>query len=102
MSRCRCICIKADVNHWKFHYTFERTENRKQRPPNPQSPMKKAALKLITWSLSVFAFACVAQAGTITNNFTTARDYVVNGIIGETNWDGVYLGFGDIPGGGAG
>ncbi|HEX7469188.1 MAG TPA: hypothetical protein VF437_00405, partial [Verrucomicrobiae bacterium] len=61
--------------------------------------MKKAALKLITWSLSVFAFAFVAQAGTLINSFSTARNYVVNGILGDTNWDGVYLNQGDVPGG---
>jgi len=32
-----------------------------------------------------------AQAGTLINNFTTPFDYVANGIIGDTNWDGVYL-----------
>src|ERR1039457_7616423 len=40
-----------------------------------------------------------AQAGTLINNFTTPLDYVANGFIGDTNWDGMYLRFGDIPGG---
>jgi hypothetical protein len=41
-----------------------------------------------------------AQAGTLINNFTTPFDYVANGIIGDTNWDGVYLNIGDVPNGG--
>src|SRR5258708_3082273 len=43
-----------------------------------------------------------APAETITNNFDVPYDLVANGIIGNTNWDGVYLGFGDIPGGNPG
>src|SRR5579859_1236168 len=39
-----------------------------------------------------------AQAGSITNNFTSGADYVANGVLG-TMWDGVYLGLGDVPGG---
>ncbi len=35
------------------------------------------------------------------DNFSTPHDYVSNNIIGST-WDGLYLGFGDIPGGNAG
>ncbi len=42
--------------------------------------------------------AWTAQAGSITNNFTSGADYVANGVVG-TMWDGVYLGFGDLPGG---
>lgn len=42
--------------------------------------------------------AWTAQAGSITNNFTSTDDYVANGVVG-TMWDGVYLGFGDLPGG---
>jgi hypothetical protein len=41
-------------------------------------------------------------ASGITNNFDTAADYVANGILGDTNWDGVYLGFGDIQNGNPG
>jgi hypothetical protein len=51
-----------------------------------------AVVLLMTLGLS-------AQAGTLINNFTTPFDYVANGIIGDTNWDGMYLRFGDIPGG---
>jgi hypothetical protein len=54
-----------------------------------------AGVLLITAGLS-------AQAGTLINNFTTPFDYVANGIIGDTNWDGMYLRFGDIPGGNVG
>lgn len=41
-----------------------------------------------------------AQAATFINDFTTPFDYVANGIIGDTNWDGVYLNIGDVPNGG--
>ena len=54
-----------------------------------------AGLWLATLGLS-------AQADTLINNFTTPFDYVANGIIGDTNWDGMYLRFGDIPGGNIG
>ena len=64
--------------------------------------MKNPALKLVALLLTVFAFAFVAQAGGVTNNFDTSYDYFANGVIGDTNWDGVYLGFGDVPTGGAG
>jgi hypothetical protein len=47
----------------------------------------------------IFSFCRYAPAGSITNNFEVPRDFVVTGILGDTNWDGVYLGFGDIPGG---
>jgi hypothetical protein len=61
--------------------------------------MKKAGLKFLAWFLSVFAIAAGARADSIINNFTTSYNYIANGIIGDTNWDGVYLRFGDIPGG---
>jgi hypothetical protein len=48
------------------------------------------------------ALGLSAQAGTLINSFTTPFDYVANGIIGDTNWDGMYLRFGDIPGGNIG
>ena len=35
----------------------------------------------------------------ITNNFDSGGDFMLTGIIGQTNWDGVYFGVGDIPGG---
>src|SRR5262245_25654974 len=40
-----------------------------------------------------------AWAGSITNNFDTPHDFVAAGVLGDPNWDGVYLGFGDIPNG---
>jgi len=43
-----------------------------------------------------------AFAGGITNNFDTFYDYVANGITGDPNWDGVYLGSGDILNGNPG
>ena len=48
------------------------------------------------------ALCLAARADTLTNNFTSPFDYVANGIIGDTNWDGMYLRFGDIPGGNIG
>lgn len=57
----------------------------------------------LSWALALlmaaFGLSQHVRAGSITNNFTSPIDYVANGIIGDTNWDGVYLGFGDIPGG---
>ncbi|SPE61178.1 exported hypothetical protein [Verrucomicrobia bacterium] len=57
--------------------------------------------KLTAFCLTVLALAASfsARAQGITNNFTTSADYVANGIVGDTNWDGVYLGFGDVPNG---
>ena len=40
-----------------------------------------------------------ARAGSIINNFDVTHDFVASGVAGVTNWDGVYLGYGDIPGG---
>ena len=64
--------------------------------------MKNLTLKSVILLWSLFACVFVASAGSYTNNFDVSHDYVTDGIIGDTNWDGVYLGFGDIPGGGAG
>jgi len=41
----------------------------------------------------------VTRADTLLNDFSAPFDYVANGIIGDTNWDGVYLRFGDVPNG---
>jgi hypothetical protein len=49
-----------------------------------------------------FALAVTARADTLVNNFDAPFDYLATGIIGDTNWDGVFLGAGDIPGGSAG
>src|ERR1022692_3872531 len=61
--------------------------------------MKKAAFRFFAWFFSAFALVVGARGDSLTNNFDVSRDYVANGIIGDTNWDGVYLRFGDIPGG---
>jgi hypothetical protein len=57
----------------------------------------------LSWALALLAAAFGlsqhVRADSIINNFTTSYDYVANGIIGDTNWDGVYMNFGDIPGG---
>jgi hypothetical protein len=63
----------------------------------------KSNRPLLTATAVVSCFVGLsAWAGTINNDFSTPFDYVANGIIGDTNWDGVYLRFGDIPGGSAG
>ena len=59
---------------------------------------------IIRWAsgLLMAATGLVLQvrAGSIINNFNNgSSDYVANGIFGDTNWDGIYLRFGDIPGG---
>lgn len=64
--------------------------------------MKKPAIKIIAWSLSVLACAVVAKADSLINSFDFPADYVADGVMGDTNWDGVYLNFGDIPNGNAG
>ncbi len=59
--------------------------------------LRRTASTLFTLGLLGVAFS--ARAGGLTNNFTYSFDYLTNGIVGETNWDGVYLGFGDVPNG---
>src|ERR1035437_3753975 len=64
--------------------------------------MKKTALiKSFAWSFLalVFAVVSVTRADTLVNTFNNPFYYVANGIIGDTNWDGVYLNQGDVPGG---
>src|ERR1044071_2114280 len=51
---------------------------------------------------ALFALGLSVQAATLNNDFSIPYDYVANGIIGDTNWDGVYLRFGDILAGSAG
>lgn len=48
-------------------------------------------------ALWLLVFCLAAPAATLINDFTTPLDYVANGIIGDTNWDGIYLNQGDIP-----
>jgi len=50
------------------------------------------------WLMPQFA----ARADAFTNSFDSGQDYVANGVINQTLWDGVYLGFGDIPNGSQG
>ena len=54
-------------------------------------------LRVISLTLLVLAVICSVRADSLTNNFTATFDYVANGIIGDTNWDGVYTALGDIP-----
>src|SRR5215467_14593175 len=55
----------------------------------------------LSWVLALlmaaFGLAQHVRADSLTNNFTSLIDYVSTGIIGDTNWDGVYLGNGDLP-----
>lgn len=59
----------------------------------------RTPIAVILVSLLLMTAGASLRAQGITNNFTTSADYVANGIVGDTNWDGVYLGFGDVPGG---
>jgi regulation of enolase protein 1 (concanavalin A-like superfamily) len=52
--------------------------------------------------LLCLALGLSARAGTLINSFDLPSDYLANGVIGDTNWDGVYLGAGDVPGGNVG
>ena len=61
--------------------------------------MKRSILRWASALVIASGLTLQARAESIINKFTTPYDYVANGIIGETNWDGVYLKFGDIPGG---
>jgi hypothetical protein len=51
------------------------------------------------WLLSA---APSARAAAFTNHFNSGFDFAANGIVGNTNWDGVYLGSGDILNGNPG
>lgn len=64
--------------------------------------MRKLIPKLAAATLSLFAIAVTARADSIVYNFDNGADYVVNGVVGLTNWDGVYLRYGDVPGGTSG
>ncbi|HEY9172310.1 MAG TPA: Ig-like domain-containing protein [Verrucomicrobiae bacterium] len=64
--------------------------------------MRKVLFKSLACMLPVFALALTARAGSLVNTFDDAFDYVANGIVGDTNWDGVYLRQGDVPGGSEG
>ncbi len=63
--------------------------------------MKKLQLKQAFAWLATCVLALQAQAGGLTNNFTSGADFVANGVLG-TVWDGVYLNGGDITGSGGG
>lgn len=54
--------------------------------------------KFVLACLMFLAVHTSVRAGSITNNFDHAFDYLANGVAG-TMWDGVYLGYGDIYGG---
>jgi hypothetical protein len=59
----------------------------------------KHALIELAISASLLTASLPLLADTINNTFDTPFDYVANGIIGDTNWDGIYLRGGDIAGG---
>lgn len=64
----------------------------------------KTVLRSLTnkLALALLALAPAAQAINTTNNFDYVQNYLLNGVAGDTNWDGVYLGYGDIPSGNPG
>jgi regulation of enolase protein 1 (concanavalin A-like superfamily) len=55
--------------------------------------------RIIGITLLFLALSLSAWAQGLTNNFGVSFDYHANGIVGDTNWDGVYLAFGDVPNG---
>jgi len=57
-------------------------------------PVRKRILVIV--SLWPLLSALIASAAGFTNQFNSGFDFVAHGIIGNTNWDGVYLGFGDV------
>lgn len=71
----------------------------------PHRIIKTTSMKhlKLSWALALlvaaFGLTQHVRADNLTNNFTAAVDYFGNGIVGDTNWDGVYLALGDIPGG---
>ncbi len=62
--------------------------------------MKKLTVASLTLCLLLPAF--IANTAGFTNHFDSGFDFVAHGIIGNTNWDGVYLGFGDVLAGNPG
>lgn len=56
--------------------------------------MRKLALLLTT--LLAFASTLLVRADTLVNTFSQPFDYVLDGVLGDTNWDGIYLRNGDI------
>lgn len=58
--------------------------------------------KTVAAAVAVFGFILSAGADSYLNTFDTPFNYVANGIIGDSFWDGVYLRFGDVPGANAG
>lgn len=61
----------------------------------------KSIIKLVATVVAISA-AFLCRADSYLNSFDDPFDYVANGIIGDTFWDGVYLRFGDVPGANAG
>jgi hypothetical protein len=60
--------------------------------------MRNSLRNFTAFALAAVAFALPAKADTLNNTFDAPFDYVANGIIGDTSWDGVYLRLGDVPG----
>lgn len=58
----------------------------------------KSVHALAVMIVSLLTLVAQARGGSITNNFTSSADFVAHGVTGSM-WDGVYLGFGDVPGG---
>src|SRR5437868_10346729 len=64
--------------------------------------MKRSILRWAAALLIASGLSSQVRADSIINNFDSSHNYIANGIIGDTNWDGVYLRFGDVPNGSAG
>ncbi len=60
--------------------------------------MRNLVSKTAASLLAASAVVMTGHAATLINTFDAPFDYVANGIVGDPNWDGVYLRLGDIPG----
>jgi regulation of enolase protein 1 (concanavalin A-like superfamily) len=73
----------------------------------PCAPTERPSVRLIKIRAAVqafpllFAATIIARAGTITDNFNAAQNYLGNGTA-NTIWDGVYTGAGNFSGGNVG
>ncbi len=60
---------------------------------------------IFRWAFALLVASGLAlpvRADTVNNTFETPFNYVANGIIGDSFWDGIYMGFGDGPNANAG
>src|SRR5690348_3338604 len=64
--------------------------------------MKRSILRWASALLLASGLTTHVRGATINNTFDAQFNYVFNGIIGDSSWDGVYLGLGDVANGNAG